>query len=81
MRGLAIDLRTATEINNMSVNDPGTQGTWKSIKSSAKNNKMKYDINSRTPKEWNNRHLGNLFKHIQEQIFDITLKKALDIIG
>ena len=46
MRGLTIDLCTETEINNMAMKSPGIQGTWKSIKSSAKNHEMKYDINS-----------------------------------
>ena len=50
MRGLSIDLCTETEINIMDMNGPGTQGTWKSIESSAKNHEMKYDINSTIPK-------------------------------
>ena len=42
---------------------------------------MKYEINSRIPKDWNDGHLGKLFKKIKEQIFDITLKNADYIIG
>ena len=37
MCGLTIDLCTETDINNMAMKGPGTQDTWKSIESSAKN--------------------------------------------
>ena len=50
MRGLIIDYSTETDIKNIDMKDPGTQGTWKSIRSSANNHKMKYNINSRIPK-------------------------------
>ena len=42
---------------------------------------MKYDINSRIPKDWNTGHLGKLFKNIKEQIFDTTFKNASYNIG
>ena len=51
MRGLTIDICTEIEINNMDMKVPRIQGTWKLIESSAKNYKMKYDINSRIPKD------------------------------
>ena len=42
---------------------------------------MKYDINSRTPKDWNDGHLGKFFKNIKERIFNITLTSVSYIIG
>ena len=39
MRGLTIDLCTETKINNTAMKGPGTQGTQKSVESSAKNYK------------------------------------------
>ena len=81
MRALTVDLSTATEINNIAMKGPETQGTWKSIESSARNHEMKYDINSRTTKDWNDISISKLFKHIKERLSDITLKNASYIIG
>ena len=50
MRSLTIDHCTESETNNMATKGPGTQGTLRSIESSAKKYIMKYDINSRIPK-------------------------------
>ena len=36
MRGLTIDTSTATEINNMAIEDAGKEGAWKSIDTSEK---------------------------------------------
>ena len=52
MRGLATNLSTSAEINNMAMKGAGTQGTWKSIEMTAKNYKMKYNINNRISKYW-----------------------------
>ena len=57
---------TDSENNNMAMKSPGTQGTWKSIESSENNHRMKYDTNSRIPKDWNDRYLEKLFKNIKE---------------
>ena len=80
MRVLTIDICTVTEINNMAMKGPGTQGTWKLIESSLKNHKIKYDINSKIPKDWNSGHLGKLFTNMKERILDITLKNTSYII-
>ena len=42
---------------------------------------MKYDINSKIPKDWNDGHLGKFFKNIKERILDIALKNTSYIIG
>ena len=81
MRGLKIDLPTTTGIDEMAMKGPGTQGTWKSIESLAKNHKMKYDINSRIPKDQNVGHLGYFLSNIKQLIFDRTLKNLDYIIG
>ena len=65
----------------MAMKDAGAQRTWKSIESSANSCKMKYNVNSRIPKDWNDEHLGKLLKNIKEQIFDIILENADYIIG
>ena len=65
MRGLIVCLCTGTNIKNMDMKGPGTQGTWKPTESSAKNHQMKYNINSGIPNAWNDGHLGKLFKNIK----------------
>ena len=35
---------------------------------------MKYDINSRIPKNWDTGHLGKLLSNIKKQIFNIILR-------
>ena len=43
------------------------------IESSAKTNKMKYEINSRILKDRDSGYLGKLLSNIKQQIFDIIL--------
>ena len=42
---------------------------------------MKYDINSRIPKDWNEGHLGKLLSNIKELIFNRILTNADYMIG
>ena len=81
MHGLKVDHYTEADINSMAMKCLGTQGIWKSIESSATNNKIKYDINSKIPKDWNDGYLGKLLKNIKEQIFDTILKNVSYVIG
>ena len=81
MRGLTTNLPTTTRIDHMAMKGPGTQGTCKSIESSAKNHNMKYYINSRIPKYWTVGHLGRFLSNIKKEIFDGTLKNTDYIIG
>ena len=60
---------------------PGTQGTWTLIEASVENHKIKYDINSIIPKDWNVGHLEKLLPNIKQIIFDVTLKNVDYIIG
>ena len=81
MCGLTIDPSTATEINTMDIKGAGKEGAWKSIETLEKNQQMKYDINSRIPKDWDVGHLGKLLINIKEQIFKIILTNKDCMIG
>ena len=41
---------------------------------------MKYDINSRIPKDWNDGNLGKFLKDIKEWTYDTTLTNEFYII-
>ena len=60
---------------------PGTQGHWKSTETSENNQKTKYDVNNRIPKDWDARHHGKLFKNIKQRIFDVILTNGYYTIG
>ena len=81
MRGLIIDPSTATKINNMAMRGAGKEGAWKSIETSQKNHKMKYDHSSRFPQKLDNGYLGKLLSDIIEKIFDIMLQNTNYMIG
>ena len=81
MRGLTIDPDTATEINNMAMKGAEKEGAWKSIETSEKNHKMKYDINIRIPKNWAGGNLGKFLSDIKLHIFDIMFKHTNYMIG
>ena len=81
IRGLTIDPDTATEINNMAIKGAGKEGVWKSIETLEKNHKMKYDINSRIPKNWVDGNLAKLLSNIKEQIFNRILTNADYMMG
>ena len=54
----------------------GKEGDWKSIETTGKHHKMKYDINGRIPKDWDNGHLGKLLSNLKLQIFNRILTNA-----
>ena len=74
MRGLTIDPDTATAINKMATKGAGVKGAWKSIESSEKSHKMKYDINSRIPNDWYTDHLAKFLSGIKDKIFNKMFK-------
>ena len=63
----------------MPIKGAGKEGSWKSIETS-KNQKMKYDINGKIPKDWADGNLGKLLSNIKEQIFKRILTTADYII-
>ena len=81
MRGLKIDPSTATEINNMAMKGVGKEGACKSVETSEKSHKMKYEINSRFPKDWDVGHLGKLLSNIKLEMFNRILTNADYMIG
>ena len=60
----------------MAVKGARKEGAWKSIETSEKKHKMKYDIHGRIPKDWDVGHLGKLLSNIKEQIFNRILTNA-----
>ena len=81
MRGVTIDPDTATEINTMAIKGAGKEGAWKLIETSEKNHNMKYDINSRIPKDWADGKLGKLLSNVEEEICYRILTNADCMIG
>ena len=81
MRGLIIYPSTAIEINTMAIKGAGKEGAWKSIETSEKHQKIKYDVNSRIPKDWDVEHLGKLLSNIKQQRFNIILTNTDYMIG
>ena len=66
MRGLTINPDTAIEINTMAIQGAGKEGAWKPTEISEKSHRIKYDINSRIPKDWSDGNLGKLLSNIKE---------------
>ena len=81
MRGLTIDLDTVTELNTTAIKGAGIERGLEINWYIRNNHKMKYEINSKIPKDWDVGNLGKLLSNIKEQIFNRILAHVDYMMG